>query len=172
LLIKLAAKFELTNGQSNNLDVTEINIAPDGVHVPTPLEARIAESSHTEEMGRLTAPQKIFKILEILGVGYKTFEQIQQEAGGDALIELALNIKVRQKRKLVPLQKINLEEIARDFGDDEVKLKGRNGQVVGKMATVKFPTRITCIGSILDSKDALAQMRAAWEHFVAQGYIH
>lgn len=171
LVIKLAAKFELTNGQNANLDVTEINIAPRGVHMPTPLESKIYENTSTEEMGTLTKPQKILEILKLVGVGYKAYEKIQEEAGGDALIELALNIKVRKRNQLVSLQKVDFEEIARDFGDDEVKLRGRDGQVVGKMATVKFPARITCAGSIFDSTDALRQIRSAWDHFVAQGYI-
>lgn len=173
--IKLSAKFELADGSGNMPVATELNIRPAPVQIPTPLEAQIAAGRPAaDSVGSIQASStrdKVMEILGIIGVGYEQLTDLQDKIGTESVVEMGLTIKVKNKGKLIPVNSFPVEEMARNFDDDAIQLRGKGGTVIGKLVSVKYPTRITCNGSLFDPGDALAQIQAAWSHFVAQKYI-
>ena len=174
--LKLSAKFEMADGSDRLPVATELNVRPGAFQPPTPIEAKIAaeKSEQTDSVKNIRAASsrdKLMEILNIIGIGYEQLADLQDKIGTESVIEMGLTIKVKNKGKLVPVNSFPVEEMARNFEDDAIQLRGKNGTVIGKLVSVKHPARITCVGSLFDPSDALAQIQAAWSHFVAQNYI-
>ena len=144
--IKLSAKFELADGSGTIPNATELKIQPSPVHTPTPLESMIAEQrSKDQQVGQIqssSSKEKVFEVLTILGLGYERVQKLYEKLGEDSMIEMGVSIKVKRKGKLLPVNAFPIEEMARNFEDDAIKLRGKNGSVVGKLVSVKHPTKI------------------------------
>lgn len=168
--IHVSLTGKLTGGAAKaaQLDATELEIRPAPVLPPTPMEGVISEKAGTQA----TADHgKVVEILKIIGMGYDRWGDFISQTDGEGRIELSVSLKLKRRRRLEPVRAIPLEMIAKNFDEDELVLRGKNGSQVGSVTTLKFPTRVRRSNSIVERESAKEACYQAWCSFVDRGLV-
>lgn len=168
--VKLNPEIEFTGNQAKVVKATTLEIRPKPISPTTPLEGYIDQRTTKSET--IKDEDTADRVLRALNFDYKSFQRYREETEGAGKIEVQVFLKLRNKRKLVPVSKnLPLAAIMDSNQDAEFLLKGKGGSSKGRLVRANYLADIRYEGSLIDKDSVTEAFRVALKDFIARDCI-
>lgn len=164
--IILEPKVEINPDSGAMSDIKEIEFRPAPIVPDLPIE-RTAR----DEISRHAKGNQALNVIKSMGFQDSDFDKIMEEYDGSGQIEVFIKIQMKHRNKKMSLDKISLDNVGRNFDEDEIILSGRSGTRIGSIVRLNHPVNILMNGSLMVPEDAHRALREAYAYFVANGLI-
>ena len=162
----LEPKVEITQETGRMSEIKEIEFRPDPITPELPIE-RAAKGQASQTI----RGSKALDIMKAMGFQDDDFDRIMEEHDNAGHIELYVRLQMKHRNRKLSLDKISLDNVGRNFDEDEIILSGPSGKRVGSIVRLSHSVSVLMKGSLMDPDDARRALREGYEYFVANGFI-